>query len=108
MGAVPVTWHADRAVRARNQGPAGESAAGTVPGGAASHGPALPESMRTTGTVADWESWTQMRFPETGDFVFPAGLATVHIATVHIDSERDVGEYWEPNVWLIHATVPTR
>jgi hypothetical protein len=61
-------------------------------------GPTLPESLRITGTVADWESWTRMRFPETGDYVFPAGLATVHI-----DRERDVGEYWEPNVWLIHT-----
>jgi hypothetical protein len=36
--------------------------------------------------------------PETGDYVFPAGLATVHI-----DRERDMGEYWEPNIWLIHT-----
>jgi hypothetical protein len=27
----------------------------------------------------------------------PAGLTTVHI-----DRERDLGEYWEPNVWIIH------
>ncbi len=43
------------------------------------------------------ESWTELRFPETGDYVFPAGLATVHI-----DRDRDLGEYWEPNVWIIH------
>ena len=42
-----------------------------------------------------------MRFPETGDYVFPAGLATVHI-----DRERDLGEYWEPNIWLIHTPRP--
>ena len=42
-------------------------------------GPALPQSMHITGSAADWESWTGMRFPETGDYVFPAGLATVHI-----------------------------
>jgi hypothetical protein len=34
-----------------------------------------------------------MRFPETGGYVFPAGLPPVHI---------DTGEYWEPNVWIIH------
>jgi hypothetical protein len=39
-------------------------------------------------TVADWESWTRMRFPETGDYVFPAGLATVHI-----DRDQDAGRY---------------
>ena len=27
----------------------------------------------------------------------PAGLATVRI-----DRERDSGEYWEPNIWIIH------
>ena len=53
--------------------------------------------MRISGSVADWESWTKMRFPETGDYVFPEGLAPVHI-----DRERDVGVYWEPNIWLIH------
>jgi hypothetical protein len=53
--------------------------------------------MRITGTVAEWEAWTRMQFPETGDYVFPAGLATVHI-----DRDRDRGEYWEPNVWIIH------
>jgi len=60
-------------------------------------GPAIPHSLRISGSVADWESWTQMAFPETGDYVFPDGLATVHI-----DRDRDLGEYWEPNVWVIH------
>ena len=60
-------------------------------------GPAIPRSLHITGTVAEWESWTHMHFPETGDYVFPAGLSTVHI-----DRDRDTGEYWEPNVWIIH------
>jgi len=60
-------------------------------------GPVLPRSLRITGTVEEWESWTQMRFPETGDYVFPAGLTTVRI-----DYAQDLGEYWEPNIWLIH------
>jgi len=63
-------------------------------------GPAIPRSMRITGTVGEWESWTRMQFPETGDYVFPAGLTTVHI-----DCDRDRGEYWEPNVWIIHPPV---
>ena len=61
-------------------------------------GPAIPESMRITGTVANWESWTSMAFPQTGEYVFPAGLAPLHV-----DRERDAGEYWEPNVWVIHT-----
>ena len=63
-------------------------------------GPAIPRSMRITGTVGEWESWTRVQFPETGDYVFPAGLTTVHI-----DRDRDRGEYWEPNVWIIHPPV---
>jgi hypothetical protein len=57
----------------------------------------LPSSLHITGTIEEWESWTRMRFPETDDYVFPAGLTTVHI-----DRARDLGEYWEPNIWLIH------
>lgn len=57
----------------------------------------LPESLRITGTVAEWESWTQMAFPESGTYVFPEGLATLDV-----DREADRGGYWEPNVWMIH------
>jgi hypothetical protein len=60
-------------------------------------GPPLPRSLRITGTVEEWESWTGLAFPESGDYVFPEGLATVHI-----DRERDLGSYWEPNVWMVH------
>lgn len=62
-------------------------------------GPVIPRSLRIAGTVAQWESWTDMEFPETGDYVFPAGLAAVHI-----DRENDIGEYWEPNIWITHQT----
>ena len=57
-----------------------------------------PESLRITGTVAEWESWTELAFPESGDYPFPGGLAPVTI-----DPEADVGSYWEPNVWMRHA-----
>ena len=57
----------------------------------------IPQSMRISGTVAEWEQWTQMAFPESGAYVFPHGLATVCI-----DREAGVGIYYEPNVWLIH------
>jgi hypothetical protein len=56
-----------------------------------------PFSLRITGTVAEWETWTAMTFPESGDYWFPHGLTTVHI-----DRELDRGSYWEPNVWLHH------
>jgi len=57
-----------------------------------------PHSLRITGTVADWESWTEMSFPESGDYWFPGGLATVRI-----DRDSDSGTYWEPNVWMRHT-----
>ena len=56
-----------------------------------------PESLRITGKVAEWEDWTGMAFPETGDYWFPGGLSTVAI-----DREADEGRYWEPNVWMRH------
>jgi hypothetical protein len=60
----------------------------------------LPRSMRITGTVAEWQSWTGLVFPESGHYVFPEGLAPVRI-----DRETDRGEYWEPNVWMVHPPV---
>jgi hypothetical protein len=38
-----------------------------------------------------------MTFPDSGDYWFPGGLATVHL-----DREHDRGSYWEPNVWMRH------
>jgi hypothetical protein len=60
----------------------------------------LPRSMRITGSVAEWERWTGLAFPESGEYVFPHGLAPVTI-----DREADRGAYWEPNVWMIHPEV---
>jgi hypothetical protein len=57
----------------------------------------LPRSLRISGSVGDWESWTGQAFPESGEYTFPHGLAPVTI-----DRERDLGLYWEPNVWLVH------
>ena len=56
-----------------------------------------PQSLQITGTVAEWETWTGIEFPATGDYVFPEGLAPVHI-----DRSADRGSYWEPNVWMVH------
>jgi hypothetical protein len=56
-----------------------------------------PRSLAITGTVAEWEEWTALAFPESGPYVFPRGLAPVAI-----DREADLGSYWEPNVWMLH------
>jgi GNAT superfamily N-acetyltransferase len=56
-----------------------------------------PASQTMTGTVSEWEEWTRMAFPASGDYVIPDGLAVVRI-----DREHDRGEYVEPNVWVQH------
>ena len=56
-----------------------------------------PESSRVPGTVAQWEEWTGMVFPESGWYVVPGALVPVEI-----DRERDEGLYVEPNVWMVH------
>jgi hypothetical protein len=56
-----------------------------------------PASMVISGTVAEWETWTGMAFPESGPYVVPGALEPVQI-----DRERDQGRYAEPNVWMEH------
>lgn len=54
-------------------------------------------SMAIRGTVAEWEAWTGLAFPESGQYVVDGALAPVEI-----DRERDLGEYVEANVWMHH------
>jgi GNAT superfamily N-acetyltransferase len=56
------------------------------------------ESMRIAGTVAQWEEWTELAFPESGSYVVPGALVPVEI-----DREQDEGLYVEPNVWMVHS-----
>jgi GNAT superfamily N-acetyltransferase len=57
----------------------------------------VARSLHITGAVSEWEAWTGMAFPADGTYVFPRGLAPLTI-----DRTRDRGEYWEPNVWIVH------
>ena len=50
------------------------------------------------GTIADWERWTGMIFPESGEYVVKDALQPVLI-----DVESNVGVYHEPNVWMQHS-----
>jgi hypothetical protein len=56
-----------------------------------------PAAMRIVGTVAEWEGWTGMNFPKSGEYIVPGALVPVVI-----DCESDRGEYVEPNVWMFH------
>jgi hypothetical protein len=57
----------------------------------------VPRSLRITGTVAEWQEWTETAFPESGTYVFPRCLAPLDI-----DRDADLGTNWEPNVWVRH------
>lgn len=58
-------------------------------------------SMMIPGTLSEWEAWTGMAFPETGEYVVPGALVPVQI-----DLEADCGLYVEPNVWMLHHLKP--
>ncbi|MBT2389795.1 hypothetical protein ACFO9E_21420 [Streptomyces maoxianensis] len=59
---------------------------------------AAPASQTMTGTVAEWERWTGMAFPESGDYVIPGGLSLLRL-----DRSADEGVYREPNIWMQHS-----
>jgi GNAT superfamily N-acetyltransferase len=54
-----------------------------------------PRSMTVTGTREEWEEWTELQFPEDGDYVVPGALVPVRF-------EHGTGTYVEPNVWVRH------
>ena len=56
------------------------------------------KSMLIEGTPDEWERWTGMKFPESGEFVVPGALVPVRI-----DRENGKGIYIEPNVWMVHT-----
>lgn len=54
-----------------------------------------PHSMVVTGSVAQWELWSGMRFPESGLYIVPDALHAISI-----DYINDIGKYEEPHVWV--------
>lgn len=57
-----------------------------------------PESMTIQGTVSEWQDWTGLSFQSSGLYIIEKALSPVFI-----DLEGDLGEYIEPNVWMIHS-----
>ncbi len=57
----------------------------------------IPRALVIEGTVAQWETWTDMAFPDSGPFVVPGALQPVTV-----DRERDAVRYEDPNVWMHH------
>ncbi len=58
---------------------------------------ASPESMTMRGSVADWESWSGMSLPESGEYVIPRATSTLAI-----DREADTGVSHDANLWVVH------
>jgi GNAT superfamily N-acetyltransferase len=56
-----------------------------------------PRTLVITGTVAEWERWTNMRFPDSGPYVVPGALQPV---VADRDADRVV--YEDPNIWMLH------
>lgn len=54
-------------------------------------------------TVAEWEEWTGLQFPESGEYVIADALAPVQV-----DIEMGLGRYIEPNVWVHHPITTER
>lgn len=56
-----------------------------------------PQAQTMTGTVAEWETWSRMALPASGEYVIPDGMGVLRI-----DVDADVGTYVEPNIWVQH------
>ena len=55
--------------------------------------------MLISGSVREWEKWTGLKFPQSGEYVVEGALVPVNV-----DVEEDIGVYVEPNVWMVHET----
>ena len=55
------------------------------------------EAMTISGTRAEWESWTGMKFPQSGRYYIPGALNPMEM-----NIAKDEGIYIEPNVWMVH------
>ncbi len=57
-----------------------------------------PATVTVAGTIKEWREWTGLAFPASGSYVVAGALQPVHI-----DRERDLGRYEDPNYWMAHS-----
>jgi len=55
------------------------------------------QAMIIRGTLTEWEEWTSLKFPQSGQYYIPGALNPMEI-----DIEKNEGIYIEPNVWMVH------
>ena len=53
--------------------------------------------MIIRGSRTDWETWTGLKLPQSGQYYIPGALNPMEM-----DIEKDDGVYIEPNVWMVH------
>jgi len=56
------------------------------------------ESMTIKGTVNEWQDWTGLSFQSSGLYTLEDALCPINI-----NLDTNIGEYIEPNVWIIHS-----
>lgn len=57
-----------------------------------------PMSATVIADLDEWRQWTGLPLDADGEHNVPGGLASVTVLT-----ERDLGIYVEPNVWVDHS-----
>ena len=62
---------------------------------------ACRKAVIVKGTVDQWEAWTKMQFPESGEYLVDGALCPVVI-----NRENNLGTYVEPNVWISYSLPP--
>jgi hypothetical protein len=60
----------------------------------------MPKSMTVTGTVAEWEEWTGMTLPESGEYIISGALQPLVI-----NREDNIGRCDDPNIWMRHSMI---
>ncbi|WP_234410568.1 non-ribosomal peptide synthetase [Caldalkalibacillus mannanilyticus] len=55
------------------------------------------KSQYVKGSVTEWQSWTGIQFKQSGFYEVPDALQPVQI-----NIEENLGEYWDPSVWIEH------
>ncbi len=55
------------------------------------------QSAQVKASINQWETWTQLKFPDSGEYVIPGALTPITI-----DYKNREGIYNEPNVWVYY------
>ena len=58
------------------------------------------KAMKIQGSIKNWEQWSNMKFPQSGNYIIPGALSPVQL-----DIDKNTGRYIEPNVWMCHDLI---